>query len=309
MLATPWPRLFTDPGWVFELKWDGVRGLLHWDGDRVVLRSRSGRDATLRYPELALFTADRPIVLDGEIVAMDREGRPSFERLQRRINVSSGSLDADTVIATPVDFVAFDVLYDAGDVTNEPLGERRARLEALDLPDRFARSEIITGDPQPLWDFVTERGIEGIVGKRLESLYRPGERSPDWRKVSAYRQVRAVVGGFTAGDGARHETFGALLLGLWSESGLRWIGSVGSGFSDRALRAIRDALDEIEIERCPFADEGALPKRATWVSPSLVALVQYKEWTSVGRLRGPSFKGFTDDPPREASWENEGPAG
>ncbi len=307
MLATRWPEPFADDAWVHELKWDGVRILLFWDGERVVLRSRAGNDATARYPELGAFGADRPVVLDGEIVALDESGRPSFERLQQRMNLQSPALVAEAVGAVPISYVVFDVLHDGDPLVELPLEERLARLGAIDLTDPMAVSEPVPGDPAGLWDFVRDRGIEGIVSKRLGSPYRPGQRSPDWRKVTAFRQVRAVVGGFTEGEGGRGDAFGALLLGLWEPDGLRWIGGVGSGFDERALRAIRTALDEMTIAGSPFLEAPSVPGRVRYVTPHLVALVQYKEWTSAGRLRAPSFKGFTDDDPAAITWDAEGP--
>ncbi len=309
MLATRWPGPFTDPGWVFEIKWDGVRCVLHWDGERTVLRSRSGNDATARYPELGAFRSERPVVLDGEIVALDGSGLPSFEQLQQRMNLGSASLVATARTEVPISYVVFDVLFDGADLTTEPLEHRQERLRGLELPGPVTVSEVVAGDPDPLWDFVVERGMEGIVAKRLGSGYRPGERSADWRKIGAFRQARAVVGGFTRGEGGRRDAFGALLLGQWDADGLRWVGSVGSGFSDSALRAIRAALDEMVLEDSPFRPTEGMPREATWVQPVLVALVQYKEWTSVGRLRAPSFKGFTEDPISDVTWEREGPAG
>lgn len=307
MLATRWPQPFVDPGWAFELKWEGVRCLLHWDGDGVVLRSRSGVDATTRYPELTTFEATRPVVLDGEIVSVEAGGRPSFERLQQRMNLQSPALVADAVTQIPISYMVFDVLYDGVDVTHEPLESRQERLAGIELPMPMVTSEVIAGDPEALWRFVKDRGIEGVVAKRLGSRYRPGERSADWRKISVVRRVRAVVGGFTPGEGGKTGAFGALLLGLWADDGLAWIGGVGSGFNDAALAAIRGAFDEMVVDESPFAAEPDLPGDATWVHPHLVALVQYKEWTSAGRLRAPSFKGFTDDLVSEVTWEREGP--
>ena len=165
------------------------------------------------------------------------------------------------------------------------------------------------GDPESLWGFISERDIEGIVAKRTASVYRPGTRSPDWRKISRFLQARAVVGGFLPGEGGRASTFGSLLLGMWAGDGLRWVGAVGSGFDDAALEAIRHALNQMTMERSPFVPNADLPKNAVFVHPALVASVQYKEFTSVGRLRAPSFKGFTDDDPGSVTWEEEGPEG
>lgn len=306
MSATRWPEVFTDESWRWELKWDGVRVLLFHDGADVTLRSRAGNDVTTTYPELARMRARRPLVLDGEVVALDEAGIPSFGRLQGRMNLVSPRLVVAAVADIPISYVVFDVLYDAGEVVAEPWEQRRRRLEALDLPDPMARSEVFT-DPVPMWSFVRERGIEGLVAKRLGSQYRSGRRSPDWRKVPALLSTRAVVGGWTPGTGGRSTTFGALLLGLWHGGRLRFIGSVGTGFDDHALRAIRSTLDELGSDHPAFSADADLPAGAVWVEPRLVAVIQFRGWTTAGRLRVPSFKGFTDQPITSITWSAEGP--
>jgi bifunctional non-homologous end joining protein LigD len=158
-----------------------------------------------------------------------------------------------------------------------------------------------------MWGFVQERGMEGLVAKRLGSRYRPGQRSADWRKVPSLVSTRAVVAGYTPGSGGRSATFGGLLLGLWDGDRLRFIGSVGTGFDDAALRAIRAALDELRTERSPFSLDASLPAEAVWVEPRLVAVVQFREWTEAGRLRAPVFKGFSDESVASITWEEEGP--
>lgn len=308
MLAVTRAEPFADPGWGFEVKWDGVRTILSFDGAQVKLTSRAGNDATSRYPELTSFAPPQPTILDGEIIALDSSNRPSFERLQQRMNLSSPALIMQATEAVPISFVAFDLLYEGGPLIDLPWVDRRDRLASLALPDQFVLSQPVDGDPQFLWEFVVGRGIEGIVAKRLGSPYRPGQRSPDWQKITAFRSMRAVVGGFTDGEGGRTGTFGALLLGLWKPEGLVWVGAVGSGFSDADLRAVRSALDQMVAHKPPFINDRDLPKAATWVHPSLVAVVQFKEWTSAGKLRAPSFKGFTDESVDSATWEAEGPS-
>ena len=308
MLATVWTKPFIDAEWSFELKWDGVRTLVLWDGDELRLMSRAGNDATARYPELATFKAPHPVVLDGEIVALDGAGKPSFERLQSRMNLSGAGQILTAMERVPISFVAFDVLHDGADITSEPWEDRRARLLAMDLPPIMVPSEVVPADPQPVWDFVVEHRMEGIVAKRHGSPYRPGVRSPDWRKISHFRTLRAVVGGYTEGTGGRFGLFGSLVLGLWRDGGLHWIGQVGSGFDDKSLRMIRTALSEMRVADSPFVESTEIPRGVTWVDPQLIAMVRYKEFTRVGRLRAPSYKGFTDDPPESITWETEGPS-
>jgi bifunctional non-homologous end joining protein LigD len=302
MLATPWNSPFADDQWIFELKWDGVRCLLSADGGEVRLHSRSGSEMTARYPEITAAAFPDGLVLDGEIVAFDEAGNPSFERLQGRMNVASG------VPQIPVSLVVFDLLHSGESLVNLSLEERLARLDDLQLPHPCIFAGRFDGDPAQLWDFVVARSLEGMIAKRRGSAYQPGVRSPDWRKIANFAQVRAVVGGFTPGTGGRALTFGSLLLGLWAPDGLRWIGAVGSGFDDPALRAIRSALDDMTIADSPFREDTEIPQPATWVSPQLVAVVRFKQWTRAGRLRSPSFKGFTDYPPHSATWSSEGPA-
>lgn len=295
--------------WLHEIKWDGVRAILARGDDGVVIRSRSGRDMARTYPEVASagVALEPGIILDGEIVTLGRDGVPSFELLQRRMNLGTSVKVAEAAESVPVAYVVFDQLHEpAGSMLSTPLQQRIVCLADLDLPRGFVQSGTFD-DPDPLWESVIERGLEGVVSKRRGSAYRPGTRSPDWIKTVAFKSLRAVVGGFTGGGGGRHGGFGALLLGLGAGERLRWIGSVGSGFSETDVRAIRQALDEMTITDSPFEPHPEMPPGVTWVSPTLVAVVQYKEWTAAGRLRGPSFKGFTDHPSAEVTWEAEGP--
>lgn len=305
MLATPWPAAFDDDGWQFEPKWDGIRALVACDGDRVEVRGRRGDEVTARYPEITAGRgARRPCVLDGEIVAFDDSGLPSFERLQRRIHVSEPGRAVRLAGEVPVTFVAFDLLHDGEPLLDVPLADRRARLESLE--GTVTVTTAVVGRGTALWAAVTERHLEGIVAKRLDSPYRPGARSADWRKVSHLSRVRAVVGGFTPGEGGRSGSFGALLLGLWDGDRLRFVGAVGTGFDELRLGGIGSALGELETPVCPF-HPGGLPAGSRWVEPSLVAVVGMREWTSAGRLRQPRFLGFAADPHDTVTWDDEGP--
>ncbi len=304
MLASPWDRPFSDHGWVFEPKFDGVRAIAEIDHENLIIWSRSGRMITDGYPELRSLRG-RQAVLDGEIVAFDEHGRPSFERLQSRMHVR-GRRAAELSESIPVGYAVFDLLELNGvSLIRLPLEERTGRLAALDLPDRIIRVEQIPEEGEALFEAVAAAGIEGIVAKRLGSPYRPGVRSPDWRKIPHVRRVRAVVGGFTAGEGSRIDSFGALLVGMWDGPRLRWAGAVGTGFDAASQRAIRHALDQMQSEECPFHPDPALPREAVWVEPVLVAEVEFKQWTAAGRLRAPAFKGFSDQPPESVTWEAE----
>lgn len=304
MLATPWKQAFDDPQWVFEPKWDGVRGVVTVDGDVVTITSRRGNEVAARYPELTALRHERPLVLDGEVVAFDADGAPSFERLQGRMNRSA---PGETLQMTPVQFVVFDVLWDGDDLRGWPLEDRRTRLETLPLDPPYVLTPSVAEHGTDLWVAVVERGIEGVVAKRLGSTYRSGVRSADWRKIANVIQTRAVVGGFTPGDGNRSGGFGALLLGLFDGPKLRWIGAVGTGFSHADVAAIRSALDEIRRDESPFFDDPLLPRDAVFVEPDLVAAIGFRDWTSAGRLRHPRFLGFLAEAADEITWQAEGP--
>jgi bifunctional non-homologous end joining protein LigD len=296
MLASRWPDAFSDPGWAFEVKWDGVRAIAAWDGRRLEVRSRTGRPIGSSYPELDQLAGLAPCILDGEIVAFDDEGRPSFGRLQQRQSLQ-----------TPISFMAFDLLFLGASLVNEPWTSRREHLAALELPTPYVVPEPVPGDGDALWMGVEEQSLEGMVAKRLESTYQPGLRSADWRKVTRVDQVRAVLGGYLPGEGSRASTFGSLLLGLLDGDRLRYIGSVGTGFTGETLPAIRSALDELATAHSPFHSGSELPSAARFVEPTLVALVEFKEWTRASKLRAPSFKGFTDDDSSAITWAAEGP--
>ncbi|MGF1666531.1 MAG: non-homologous end-joining DNA ligase [Acidimicrobiia bacterium] len=305
MLATPWPEPFDHPDWLFEVKWDGVRVIAAVDGSTVTLRSRRGLDMTGTYPELTGFRCDRPTVIDGEVVALDDEGRPSFSLLQQRMNTSGGR--ARTMVdRVPVTLMAFDLLHHGSSTIDLPLEERRDRLDQV-LPAGMVRSDATRGEGRALHEAVVASGLEGIVAKRSGSPYRPGVRSPDWRKVVHRRSGRFVVGGYLPGEGARSSSFASLLLGLFDGDHLRFVGAAGSGFDHASLGHIRTALDQMQTPSSPFFLDGGIPRTARYVEPALVAVVEYREWTHERHLRAPVFKGFTADPGDVGTWQEEGP--
>ena len=294
MLATSWPGPFDDDEWWFEVKWDGYRCLATGGARQARLRSRRGLDLAQRFPEVAALHLPPGWTLDGEVVVFDPEGRPDFSLLQ----AGSG---AGT-------YVVFDVLDSpGGSVVSAPLEERRSLLSDLDLDPRVVVAEAVAGSGHALFGAVVDKGLEGIVAKRSGSRYLPGRRSPDWRKIAHRRSLRVVVGGWLPGDGGRSTSFGSLLVGLNHGGGLRWVGAVGSGFTDSHLGPITGALRQLERVRPPFEDVTAVPRGARWVEPGIVVTVEYKEWTRDGRLRAPVFKGIDPSPPGEVTWEQEGP--
>lgn len=293
MLATAWPAAFDDVDWWFEIKWDGYRCIAHREEGGNRLRSRRGLDLAERFPEITALDLPPGWVFDGEIVAFDDDGRPDFSLLQA---------------GKPTIYVVFDVLYGPdGDLTRRPIEERRSYLQELAMPKGVVVDAPTRGAGVALYEAVVARGLEGIVAKRAGSLYLPGRRSPDWRKVSARRRMRGVVGGWVPGDGGRRSTFGSLLVGLWDGDELRWVGAVGSGFDDKTLREVNEALRTIERPEPPFVNVDMIPRGARWVEPLIVVEVEYKEWTRDHRLRAPVFKGLEvgSEPPL---WDEEGPA-
>jgi len=305
MLATRIEKPFDDPGWWFEVKWDGYRAVLAADGGRIRARSRRGLDLTGPFPELAQLPLPDGVAVDGEVVAFDEEGMPSFSYLQQRTGFGGRGTKANV----PVNFVVFDLLYDGESLITRPYEERVARLIELALP-----SPIVVPAPTPehgraLFEVAKERGLEGVIGKRLGSPYVPGRRSPDWRKVSVKRQLRAVVGGYLPGEGSRGSTFGSILVGLHDDHGLRWIAAVGSGFDEASLGAFFSYLRQIERPSSPFHNEVVLPKptKPVWVEPGIVVEVEYKEWTHEQHLRAPVYKGVQMVDPDSVTWAEEGP--
>ena len=303
MMAEAGGKPFDDPGWVFEPKLDGVRTLVYLGMNSVTLVSRTGRDQTEQYPEFARIfervTAENA-VLDGEIVAQDAQGRPSFQRLQQRMNLASRSEIDRIRREVPVQLFVFDALWlDGRDLTGLPLTERRALLEEVVVPGKGIDLTLVVPERGvALWESAKERGLEGVIAKRAAGRYQPGRRSPDWKKIKILTRDDFVVLGWTPGQGGRGSSFGALILGAYVDGSLRWVGQVGTGFTDRTLTDLMARLTALEVARPAVDDDPELARipGARFVGPELVASVEYLEVTEGGRkLRAPSFKGLRDD--------------
>lgn len=303
MLATRWPAAFDDEDWWFEVKWDGYRAIVGSAQGQVRARSRRGLDLLGPFPELVSLEIPDGVVVDGEVVAFDDEGRPSFSLLQRR----TGFGRAGTGARVGVNLVVFDILFRGEDVTSHPYEARREMLDGLGLESPLIVPSVTPTTGTSLFAAVKDQGVEGIVAKRLGSAYTPGKRSPHWRKVSVRHRLRAVVGGYMRGEGARASTFGSVLVGLYRPGGLHWVAAVGSGFSDVSLDAFFGALAELERDSSPFVNEVIAPGEAVWVEPGLVVSVEYKEWTLDDHLRAPVYKGIELADPESVTWEEEGP--
>jgi bifunctional non-homologous end joining protein LigD len=305
MKATPASSLPSGDGWIYEVKWDGMRVLADVTPGGVQSWSANGRDATAAYPELgALAEALAPVeaTLDGEVVALDAEGRPSFERLQGRMHVTSPVDAARRAVETPVAYVVFDLLRLAGhDLTGRPWHERRHLLDQLadDLPPGIDVAPVYD-DGDSLLEAARQRGLEGVVAKRSDAPYLPGARSRAWVKVKVRLHDEMVVGGWSGGMGNREGKLGSLLFGYHDTPGsptLRYAGRAGSGFTWAELDRMERRLTELATPECPF-DPPPPPlhrKGAHWVRPEVVVEIEYGEWTTEGRLRHPVYLGERTD--------------
>jgi bifunctional non-homologous end joining protein LigD len=301
-----------DSGWAYELKWDGVRAIAYSDAGHLRLESRNGRDITSQYPEVRPIAAElgaHQTILDGEIVSFDEEGRPDFQRLQRRMHLASEAAVRRRVGDTPATYVLFDLLFlDGRDLSDLPYTERRERLAELGLDGpSWQTPSYHQGDGRALLDLTRARDLEGVVAKRLDSRYLPGRRSRAWLKIKNVRSQDLVIGGWMPGEGRRSNSLGALLIGFYEEEddelALRYAGRVGTGFNEETLRSLTTLLKKLETDENPFSGRQP-PKTANFVEPRLVAEVEFREWTHARTLRAPSFKGLRDDrDPREVRFD------
>lgn len=307
MLAVQSPELPLGEGWGYEIKWDGIRAIAFVSGGRLRLQGRRLVDVTVAYPELAPLgpaLAPHEIVADGEVVAMAVDGRPDFGRLQRRMHVRDAGSALRLAGQVPVTYVVFDLLHlDGRDTMPLPYRERRALLAELDLrgPSWQAPRHHV-GDGAEMAQAARARGLEGLMAKRLDSPYRPGRRTPDWRKHKNVLRQELVIGGWLPGQGGRSGRVGALLVGYHREGGLRYAGRVGTGFSMEELDRLGALLASRQRDRSPFVSPPPLPqpvaRQARFVEPDLVAEVGFGEWTHTGTVRHPRYLGLRPD--REA---------
>ncbi|WP_040494974.1 non-homologous end-joining DNA ligase [Ilumatobacter nonamiensis] len=275
----------TDDGWAYEIKWDGHRTLAHVAGGSTRLQTTSGRDSGDRWPEVTAIAdavhADS-MILDGEMLVIGEDGRPSFDLVQRRDPGRHPAL-----------FHAFDVLSINGtDTVGLGYTDRRALLrDVLDDGDHWAVPSHHLGGGAELLAATADQQLEGLIAKRVDSTYRPGTRSKDWLKIKNRVRVDVVIGGFTAGTGNRSTTFGSLLVGLVEDGRLRFAGGVGTGFTHDTLERLVAAMRPLATSECPFDPEppSAIRRTATWVRPELTATVEIAEFTNDGHVRHASF--------------------
>ncbi len=294
-----------DGDWAVEVKWDGVRAIAYCRPGRVHLQTRNLNEVTAQYPEVKRLTralGSRDAVLDGELVAFDEDGKPSFERLQQRIHNTDPNVVRRRMESHPVVYVIFDLLYlDGEDLTCEPYSRRRELLEGLGLSgESWQTPGHSVGHAEELLAASKEQGLEGVMLKRLDSVYAPGKRTGAWLKVKNVSRQEMVIGGWTPGEGRRRDQLGALLVGYFEdgeEPVLRYGGKVGTGFSDQDLAALTARLAPLERETSPFGAGTKPPKGARFVEPRLVAEIEFREMTKEGMVRHGAFKGLREDKP------------
>ncbi|MET0992996.1 MAG: ATP-dependent DNA ligase [Mycobacterium sp.] len=286
-------------GWAFEGKWDGYRLLVDADHGTLRLRSRSGRDVTREYPQLealAADLADHHVLLDGEVVALDESGVPSFGEMQNRAR------------ATRIEFWAFDVLHlDGRSLLRAKYRDRRRLLETLAAGGGLIVRDLLPGDGAEALEYSRKQRWEGVVAKKWDSTYQPGRRSSSWIKDKNWNTQEVVIGGWREGTGGRTSGIGALMLGIPADGGLQFVGRVGTGFTEKELTRLKGLLKPLHTDESPFNTR--LPtqdaKGVTFVRPELVGEVRYSERTSDGRLRQPSWRGLRPDKkPDEVRWES-----
>jgi bifunctional non-homologous end joining protein LigD len=302
MLAKAGSLPASDSGWAYEFKWDGVRAITYVDGD-VRAFSRGNKDLANAFPELRelrTHLGSRSVVLDGEIVAIDDDGRPSFGRLQHRLNLVSDAAITKRANEFAATYLVFDLLeLDGESLLGVRYDERRHQLEALELNGATFATPPVFRDVRgvDVLAAADSAGLEGIVAKRRDSIYRPGARTPDWVKLKIVKAQEVVIAGWTDGEGERAGSLGALLLGVNDGDELRYAGKVGTGFDARQRRDLLAMLTPLTVSASPFGGESS-PRTGDgvhFVEPALVGEVSYSEWTAGGHLRHTSWRGLRID--------------
>ena len=314
MLAETIDEPFDGDDWLFEIKWDGYRAVTFLEDGNVRLVSRNQNDLTPRYPELKHMAESikaKNAILDGEVVALDEEGKASFSLMQQRTGFRPGGKRAVAKADVPVLYYAFDLLYlDGYDWRKVPLEERKRKLESLLVAgDSVRYSDHYPTHGKALFEIARQKKLEGILAKRRASIYEE-HRSRDWLKIKIRHELECVVGGFTEPEGSRTH-FGSLVLGLYDDKGrLIHVGQAGSGFNQKSLAEIWKTLKKLESKKNPFYGEVEALRKVSWVKPELVAEIEYAEWTggtnagSGPKLRAPVFLGLRDDKdPKECVFE------
>ncbi len=316
MLATPVDQPFDGSEWLFEIKWDGYRAIAFIENGKSRLVSRNQNELTARFPELKdlpKFVHAKTAILDGEVVALDDEGRASFSLMQQRTGFRAGGRRSAANADVPVLYYAFDLLYlDGYDWRKLPLEERKKKLASILITgDALRYSDHYEKQGKALFEMARAKGLEGILAKKRDSIYQE-RRSTDWLKIKITHRLEAVIGGYTEPEGSRAH-FGSIVLGLYDKQGrLIHVGQAGSGFDQKSLDEIWKLLKKRETKKNPFYGEVEALRKVTWVKPELVAEIEYAEWTggasggSGPKLRAPVFLGLRDDKdPKDCLLETE----
>jgi bifunctional non-homologous end joining protein LigD len=318
MLATSVEKAFDSDDWLYEIKWDGYRSVAFVNSGRLRLVSRNHNEMTALYPELGdlpTYLRARDAIVDGEVVAIDEQGRPSFSLMQQRTGIRHGRFRAPGTNEVPVLYYAFDLIYlDGYDLHKVNLEERKRLLQEIVIKgDSLRFSDHQVGKGTALFDVAAQSGLEGIVAKRRNSCYEE-KRTREWLKIKITKEIEAVIGGFTEPEGSR-EFFGSLVLGLYNDKDqLIHVGQAGTGFDRKMLAAVWKLLKSLETKTNPFYGPVDAGRKAHWVTPELVAAIRFTEWThetSEGgvKLRAPVFLGIREDKePKECTFRQEGMA-
>jgi bifunctional non-homologous end joining protein LigD len=282
--------------WMFEVKWDGVRGLIFIDDGELAIYTRNSNRCERQYPELSVlphYIGARQAIIDGEIVALDPHGVSKFELIQPRIHTRDASAIAKMANKSPVHLYAFDLLYLNGyDLRRSPLEARKRALEQIVKPFPLLRiSDHLKGTGEDLLDAARQHGLEGLIAKSADSVYE-SRRSRNWLKLKVTSEQEFVIGGFTPGE---RDTFGSLAVGFHEGGKLIYAGNVGTGFTEKILRDLLTKMQARILDKIPFAPDKTIPKGTVWVKPELVAQIKFAEWTSDRKLRAPVYLGLRDD--------------
>ncbi len=309
MLATPVDKPFDGPEWLFEIKWDGYRAIAFIENGKLRLVSRNQNELTQRFPELKdlpNFIKAKNAILDGEVVALDEQGRASFSLMQQRTGFRPGGKRAAINADVPVLYYAFDLLYlDGYDWRKMPLEERKRKLVSIiETGGSLRYSDHYEAHGKALFEMAKAKGLEGILAKKRDSIYQE-RRTTEWLKIKIRHHLECVIGGYTEPEGSRAH-FGSIVLGLYDKQGrLIHVGQAGSGFDQKSLAEMWTLLKQRETKKNPFYGEVEALRKVYWVKPELVAEIEYAEWTASAasgkiaqsgpKLRAPVFLGLRDD--------------
>jgi len=295
----------TGEEWIAQVKWDGVRVLTYADNDQVRLYNRKKNERTMHYPEITKiseFCSSRSVILDGEVISLGENGKPSFQRVMRRDGLRKFDRIKIVSESVPIIYMIFDVIYWNGKwIYDKSFRERNEILSHIITPNKQIQLVPSISQTRSLFDAVKEQALEGIVLKKIGSPYVIGKKRGDWLKVKNFQDIIAVIGGFTL----RHDTVNSILLGLYDSNGkLHYVGHTGTGkMTGSDWKELTKDLKEITMENVPFYKKPQRHADATWVRPEKTVKVKFAEWTEGRALRQPSIEGFIDVSPEECLFE------